>query len=124
MICRESVSCEVGQNAILLCHLEPEWDVTGETVMWELNDETVHRYPDGKDVQAVYQHERFHNRTSLFREELVHGNVSLQLLNVTEEDVGNYTCRVTIHVKTATKKISNNQIIPLRIGECFYLRTL
>ncbi|XP_047242614.1 CD276 antigen-like isoform X2 [Girardinichthys multiradiatus] len=97
----EPVTAEVGDDVILPCHVEPSANLTKLTVEWRCNNSMVHLYRSQKDVPEM-QDERFRNRTSLFHEELVHGNVSLKLTNVTKEDAGNYSCyipRLTSKVK-------------------------
>uniref|UniRef100_A0A3Q2CGH5 Butyrophilin-like protein 2 n=1 Tax=Cyprinodon variegatus TaxID=28743 RepID=A0A3Q2CGH5_CYPVA len=87
----EPVSAEVGNHVILPCHVEPPISLTDQTVEWSFNNSNVHVYRSKKDDPGP-QDERYRNRTSLFHEELIHGNMSLKLINVTKEDAGNYTC--------------------------------
>ncbi|XP_023202756.1 CD276 antigen-like isoform X2 [Xiphophorus maculatus] len=89
----EPVAVEVGQVAVLPCHLEPPSPLSDLTLEWTVNNSKVHIYRSHRDDPSI-QDERFKNRTSLFKEELVHGNISLILTNVTKEDAGNYFCFV------------------------------
>lgn len=87
------VKAVVGDHVILPCHLEPPFDVKTLTVEWKRNKTHVHTYRHRKDDPSI-QAENFKGRTSLFREEMTRGNISLKLTNVSELDAGNYTCHV------------------------------
>uniref|UniRef100_A0A8C4FA30 Ig-like domain-containing protein n=1 Tax=Dicentrarchus labrax TaxID=13489 RepID=A0A8C4FA30_DICLA len=87
------VTVTVGDNVILPCHLEPPLDMTTETVEWKRDEEFVHVSQHEKDYLDL-QDENFRGRTSLFYEEMIRGNISLKLTNVTELDAGSYTCNV------------------------------
>ncbi|XP_032381462.1 butyrophilin subfamily 3 member A1 isoform X2 [Etheostoma spectabile] len=91
----ETVRAVVGQDAILPCHLEPPFDVTTVLVIWKRNGTDVHV----QRHEYVKQHEN--NRTSLFKDEMHRGNISLKLVNVTKQDEGSYTC----HVPTLQSKV-------------------
>ncbi|XP_071315003.1 butyrophilin-like protein 2 [Trachinotus anak] len=88
-----AVTAAVGDDIILPCSLQPPHDVTTLRVEWEFNGRIVHAYRsmgdhlDGQDVN-------FKDRTSLFKDEMAKGNISLKLINVREEDAGTYTCSV------------------------------
>uniref|UniRef100_A0A8P4GIU9 Ig-like domain-containing protein n=1 Tax=Dicentrarchus labrax TaxID=13489 RepID=A0A8P4GIU9_DICLA len=87
------VTVTVGDNAILPCHLEPPSNVRTLTVEWTHDGEYVHVSRHGKDY-LTDQDENFRGRTSVFHEEMIRGNISLKLTNVTELDAGSYTCFV------------------------------
>uniref|UniRef100_A0A8P4FZ84 Ig-like domain-containing protein n=1 Tax=Dicentrarchus labrax TaxID=13489 RepID=A0A8P4FZ84_DICLA len=87
------VTVTVGDNVILPCHLEPPFDVTTLTVEWMRDREYVHVYRSTKDDPGS-QEKNFRGRTFLFHEEMIRGNISLKLTNVTELDAGSYTCNV------------------------------
>ncbi|XP_019209749.1 myelin-oligodendrocyte glycoprotein [Oreochromis niloticus] len=92
-----------GDDVILPCHLEPMFDVQGLTVEWskpdlkpDLSDrlsrvEYVHLYRDRKEVPDMKMASYF-RRTELFMDAMKHGNISLKILNVSEEDNGRYRC--------------------------------
>ncbi|XP_030609335.1 myelin-oligodendrocyte glycoprotein-like [Archocentrus centrarchus] len=92
-----------GDDVILPCHLEPTFDVRGLTVEWSQPDlkpdpsdrlsrvEYVHLYRDKKEVPDMKLASYF-RRTELFMDDLKHGNISLKILNVLEEDSGRYRC--------------------------------
>ncbi|XP_051249566.1 butyrophilin subfamily 1 member A1-like isoform X2 [Dicentrarchus labrax] len=87
------VTVTVGDNAILPCHLEPPSDMTTQTVEWTCDKTIVHVYRNRKDYLDL-QDENFRGRTSVFHEEMIRGNISLKLTNVTELDAGSFTCNV------------------------------
>ncbi|XP_014829248.1 PREDICTED: CD276 antigen-like [Poecilia mexicana] len=89
----EPVTVEVGQVAVLPCHLEPPSSLSDLTLEWTVNNSKVHIHRSHKDNPSM-QDERFRNRTSLFNSELDRGNISLMLKNVTTEDAGNFSCFV------------------------------
>uniref|UniRef100_A0A3P8Q288 Ig-like domain-containing protein n=1 Tax=Astatotilapia calliptera TaxID=8154 RepID=A0A3P8Q288_ASTCA len=92
-----------GDDVILPCHLEPMFDVQGLTVEWSKPDlkpdpsdrlsrvEYVHLYRDRKEVPDMKMASYF-RRTELFMDDMKHGNISLKILNVSEEDNGRYRC--------------------------------
>ncbi|XP_047242204.1 V-set domain-containing T-cell activation inhibitor 1-like isoform X1 [Girardinichthys multiradiatus] len=87
------VTAEEKKDVVLQCRLEPPLDVTRLTVEWKLQEKWVHLYRSQKD-DLSFQDQKFKGRTSLFHKEMVHGNISLKLTEITKEDAGNYTCRV------------------------------
>uniref|UniRef100_A0A8C4GYJ2 Ig-like domain-containing protein n=1 Tax=Dicentrarchus labrax TaxID=13489 RepID=A0A8C4GYJ2_DICLA len=87
------VTVTVGDNAILPCHLEPPSNVRSLTVEWKRDGTFVHVSRHGKDYLDD-QDKNFRGRTSVFHEEMIFGNISLKLTNVTELDAGSYTCFV------------------------------
>ncbi|XP_026018223.1 myelin-oligodendrocyte glycoprotein-like [Astatotilapia calliptera] len=92
-----------GDDVILPCHLEPMFDVQGLTVEWSKPDlkpdpsdrlsrvEYVHLYRYRKEVPDMKMASYF-RRTELFMDDMKHGNISLKILNVSEEDNGRYRC--------------------------------
>ncbi|XP_024655948.2 myelin-oligodendrocyte glycoprotein [Maylandia zebra] len=92
-----------GDDVILPCQLVPMFDVQGLTVEWSKPDlkpdpsdrlsrvEYVHLYRDRKEVPDMKMASYF-RRTELFMDDMKHGNISLKILNVSEEDNGRYRC--------------------------------
>uniref|UniRef100_A0A3P8Q203 Ig-like domain-containing protein n=1 Tax=Astatotilapia calliptera TaxID=8154 RepID=A0A3P8Q203_ASTCA len=116
-----------GDDVILPCHLAPTFDVQGLTVEWSKPDlkpdpsdrlsrvEYVHLYRDRKEVPDMKMASYF-RRTELFMDDMKHGNISLKILNVSEEDNGRYRCfipKLQSRVKAA--------VVELVVGEkiCF-----
>lgn len=89
----EPIKVVVGGDVILPCHVKPPFYVTNLTVEWRLNETKVLVYRS-RGYDPFSQDQRFKDRTSLFLDEMAHGNVSLKLTNVTQNDAGNYTCIV------------------------------
>lgn len=106
-----TVKAAVGEDVILPCHLEPPFNVTNLTVEWKFTGNLVHLYRSRED-DLTDQHLNFKNRTSLFKDEMVKGNISLKLTNVTENDAGNYTCNVP-KLESQVKR----DIVTLTVGE-------
>ncbi|XP_039883263.1 CD276 antigen-like isoform X2 [Simochromis diagramma] len=108
-----------GDDVILPCHLEPTFDVQGLTVEWSKPDlkpdpsdrlsrvEYVHLYRDRKEVPDMKMASYF-RRTELFMDDMKHGNISLKILNVSEEDNGRYRCfipKLRSRVKSAVVEL-------------------
>ncbi|XP_039883268.1 myelin-oligodendrocyte glycoprotein-like isoform X2 [Simochromis diagramma] len=108
-----------GDDVILPCHLEPMFDVQGLTVEWSKPDlkpdpsdrlsrvEYVHLYRDRKEVPDMKMASYF-RRTELFMDDMKHGNISLKILNVSEEDNGRYRCfipKLQSRVKSAVVEL-------------------
>uniref|UniRef100_A0A3P9DT04 Ig-like domain-containing protein n=1 Tax=Maylandia zebra TaxID=106582 RepID=A0A3P9DT04_9CICH len=97
-----------GDDVILPCHLEPTFDVQGLTVEWS----KPNLKPDPSDEYMA----SYFRRTELFMDDMKHGNISLKILNVSEEDNGRYRCfipKLRSRVKAA--------VVELVVGEkiCF-----
>ncbi|XP_042257890.1 myelin-oligodendrocyte glycoprotein-like isoform X2 [Thunnus maccoyii] len=92
-----------GDDVILPCHLDPEFNVKGLTVEWSKPDlkpdpsdrlsrvAYVHLYRDRREVPDM-KIPAYLNRTELFTDELERGNISLKIMNVTLADEGRYRC--------------------------------
>ncbi|XP_050923305.1 butyrophilin subfamily 3 member A2 isoform X2 [Lates calcarifer] len=122
-----TVKAAVGEDVILPCHLDPPFNVTNLTVEWKFTGNLVHLYRSRED-DLTDQHLNFKNRTSLFKDEMVKGNISLKLTNVTENDAGNYTCNVpklesqvkrdivTLTVVKGEERVDPNQQVEVEEG--------
>ncbi|XP_063077272.1 butyrophilin subfamily 1 member A1-like [Engraulis encrasicolus] len=64
--------------------------------MWVADVEKVHLYRRHQDITAQ-QMAQYKHRTSLFREELHRGNVSLKITNVKRADSNDYHCYVPMN---------------------------
>ncbi|XP_058868245.1 uncharacterized protein LOC117967128 [Acipenser ruthenus] len=92
-----SVKCTAGQDCILSCtfnYTAGGWDEKSG-VIWRQAEiyHIVHRIRNNTD-QLADQSPLYVSRTSLFDSELQHGNASLLLRRVREEDAGEYKCSV------------------------------
>lgn len=93
----------LGDDAILPCHVEPQFNVQGLTVEWSKPDlmpdptdhlsrvEYVHLYRDRQEVPDM-KIRSYIRRTALFTDGLRDGNISLKIMNVTLADEGRYRC--------------------------------
>ncbi|XP_051251044.1 V-set domain-containing T-cell activation inhibitor 1-like [Dicentrarchus labrax] len=106
------VTVTLGDNAILPCYLEPPFDVRTLTVEWKRDEQYVHVSRHGKDYLDD-QDENFRGRTSVFHEEMIFGNISLKLTNVTELDAGSYTCFVPKLQSQARRGFINLTVEPV-----------
>ena len=91
----QPVMAMVGDDVILPCHIEPPVNMENETVEWRRGGslDYVHRLLDGR-VDSEHQNPSYKQRTSLFPEQLSHGNISLKLTRVKLSDQGTYSCSV------------------------------
>ncbi|KAK2899554.1 hypothetical protein Q8A73_012683 [Channa argus] len=79
---------------MLPCHLEPVMDVAAKTLEWirpDLNNIFVYVWRSGQEFVKA-KHPSYTGRTSLFTDELKHGNMSLKLSEVKLSDKGKYKC--------------------------------
>uniref|UniRef100_A0A3Q0S010 Ig-like domain-containing protein n=1 Tax=Amphilophus citrinellus TaxID=61819 RepID=A0A3Q0S010_AMPCI len=82
-----------GDDIILPCYLYPTMDASDMTVEWtrpDLESRLVHVRPE----RAELQNPSYKGRTSLFTDELKHGNISLKISKVKLSDEGTYKCFV------------------------------
>ncbi|XP_028261523.1 butyrophilin-like protein 2 isoform X2 [Parambassis ranga] len=101
----KTVTAAPGDDVILTCRVDPELNLAERTVEWLKPDlppdprdrlrgeEYVHQYRDAGEVLDL-QMEAYRGRTMLFKDELKHGNISLKIFNVSEEDGGRYRCYI------------------------------
>ncbi|XP_078027287.1 uncharacterized protein LOC117252540 isoform X2 [Epinephelus lanceolatus] len=84
----------VGDDIILPCHLDPAMNAFDMTVEWarpDLDPRFVVVWRDGVELESK-KHPSYRGRTSVFTDELKHGNVSLKLSNVRRSDEATYRC--------------------------------
>uniref|UniRef100_A0A4W6EJ82 Ig-like domain-containing protein n=1 Tax=Lates calcarifer TaxID=8187 RepID=A0A4W6EJ82_LATCA len=87
----QPIVATVGDDIILPCHLDPAVDAAPMTLEWtrpDLKPNFVHVRRGGQDL--VDKHPSYAGRTSLFINELKHGNISLKLFKVKLSDGGTY----------------------------------
>ncbi|NXG35583.1 VTCN1 inhibitor, partial [Dromaius novaehollandiae] len=103
----------VGETVILPCTITSpgELDVSDSKLYWQIESTIVHFFHNGED-SLRYQDINYRGRTSLFLDEVKHGNFSLQLSNIRLEDAAEYTCIYkqarTLSNKTQKSKIKLN----------------
>ncbi|XP_029311291.1 butyrophilin subfamily 2 member A1-like [Cottoperca gobio] len=106
----QPIVAAVGDDIILPCHLEPAEDVVAMTLEWtrsDLDSEFVFVWRSGQDLVHA-KHPSFKGRTSLFSEELKHGNISLKLSKVQLSDRGTYSCFIP--------KLDKRSVVELVVG--------
>ncbi|NXI64769.1 VTCN1 inhibitor, partial [Anseranas semipalmata] len=82
----------VGETVILPCKTSPgELDVSNSMLYWQIESVLVHFLHNGQD-ELLFQDEQYNGRTSLFLDQVKHGNFSLKLSNVQLQDAAVYTC--------------------------------
>ncbi|XP_076866889.1 uncharacterized protein LOC143518338 [Brachyhypopomus gauderio] len=82
---------QYGYAVTLSCHLSPETSAVAMEIRWFKGTDCVCLYKNGQ----VTEGRGYEDRVSLFTEELQRGNVSLQLRDCRESDIGHYLCQVT-----------------------------
>uniref|UniRef100_A0A3Q1F4C4 Ig-like domain-containing protein n=1 Tax=Acanthochromis polyacanthus TaxID=80966 RepID=A0A3Q1F4C4_9TELE len=90
----EPIIARVGDDVILPCHLNPVMDVVGRTLEWSRSDRNnmfVYVWRSGQEFEKV-KHSSYVGRTSLFIDQLSHGNISLKLSKLKLSDRGTYRC--------------------------------
>lgn len=83
----------VGETVILPCTTTSPGELTtsNSMVYWQIESVVVHFFRNGRD-SLESQDPRYHGRTSLFLDQMKHGNFSLKLSNVQLVDTAVYTC--------------------------------
>uniref|UniRef100_A0A8C9YTN9 Ig-like domain-containing protein n=1 Tax=Sander lucioperca TaxID=283035 RepID=A0A8C9YTN9_SANLU len=104
----------VGEDIILPCHLEPAmnaFDITTEWARPDLDPRFVLVWRDGVELESK-KHSSYRGRTSLFTEELKHGNVSLKLSKVKISDEGTYRCFIPVLARASTVQLVVGAVSP------------
>ncbi|KAI7803538.1 uncharacterized protein LOC130561507 [Triplophysa rosa] len=86
---------DLGGSVLLPCSVDSLVSVEKVKVEWRKTDSeiVVHLYHDG-DIRPEAQHEDYRDRAHFFTDDIKHGNFSLLLTNVRQEDKGVYRCKV------------------------------
>ncbi|CAK6976824.1 butyrophilin subfamily 3 member A1-like, partial [Scomber scombrus] len=103
----QPIVATVGNDIIFLCRLEPPISALEMTVEWarpDLNPRFVLVWRDGVELESK-KHLSFKGRTSVFIDELEHGNISLKLSKVKLSDQGTYRCFIPQLNKDSTIKL-------------------
>ena len=97
LICsHQPIVALAGDDVILPCQLQPAVTVSSEMLLWTrpgLDPKYIHVHKDGKPI-LMNQNRSYSNRTALFVDQLMNGNVSLKLFRVKLSDAGRYTCSI------------------------------
>ncbi|XP_076119263.1 uncharacterized protein LOC143100176 [Alosa pseudoharengus] len=96
----------VGEDLILPCYLNNNVSAVDMEVQWliERTNKLVHQYRRHMDITDD-QLPAYRDRTSLFREELQRGNISLKLRLVSLSDTNTYKCYVKEGPATLEKNV-------------------
>ncbi|XP_035401471.1 programmed cell death 1 ligand 1-like [Cygnus atratus] len=83
----------VGESVILPCATTSpsELDVSNLMLYWQIESNIVHFFHNGED-KPTFQNTYYSGRTSLFLDQVKHGNFSLKLSNVQLQDAAVYSC--------------------------------
>ncbi|XP_034146642.1 butyrophilin subfamily 1 member A1-like isoform X2 [Esox lucius] len=112
----EQVVAIVGDDVILPCSLRTTIrtvSAVDEVVEWQrpdLKPKEVHFYRNRVDYNDD-QNNNYKGRTSLFKEEMKNGNISLKLTGVKLSDAGNYTCFIP-----TLKSLNQKASVQLSVG--------
>ncbi|KGL80100.1 Myelin-oligodendrocyte glycoprotein, partial [Tinamus guttatus] len=100
----------VGETVILPCNITSsgELDLSDSKIYWQKGSVLVHFFHNGADSLDC-QDTNYHGRTSIFLDEMKHGNFSLQLSNVRKNDTAVYTC-IYKEGRTLSKKTQKSEI--------------
>uniref|UniRef100_A0A3B4X7I4 Ig-like domain-containing protein n=1 Tax=Seriola lalandi dorsalis TaxID=1841481 RepID=A0A3B4X7I4_SERLL len=90
----QPIVAKIGSDIILPCHLEPAQDVAAKTLDWTRSDLDPRFVYVWRARQELLDEKNpsYLGRTSLFTDELKHGNISLKLSRVKPADQGRYKC--------------------------------
>ncbi|XP_078496810.1 butyrophilin subfamily 1 member A1-like [Lissotriton helveticus] len=82
-----------GDDAVLPCHLSPQINAQEMTIRWfkDKYQDLVHLYQDGED-RFENQMAEYKSRTTLIKDGIIAGNVSVIIHSVRPSDSGLYTC--------------------------------
>ncbi|NWV85597.1 MOG protein, partial [Dasyornis broadbenti] len=110
----------VGESVVLPCSTSPPEELTLSKSMlyWQIGRKIVHFFQNGQDSLKA-QDKHFHGRTSLFLDQMKHGNLSLKISNVQLGDDNEYICiyRQTEDHQTQKSKIKLSVSAPPTIEE-------
>ncbi|NXA91960.1 CD276 protein, partial [Melanocharis versteri] len=110
----------VGETVVLPCSTTtPPGELLSKSMLyWQIGTKVVHFFQNGQDSLKA-QDKKFHGRTSLFPNEMKHGNFSLKISNVQVLDSAEYSCiyRLTEDPKIKKSTIKLNVSVPPRIEE-------
>ncbi|KAF5891365.1 butyrophilin-like protein 2, partial [Clarias magur] len=105
------LTVQLGDSVLLPCSVETPLPMEELEVEWRRNDSgaLVHLWQD-RESRPESQDQRYHERAHFFTEEIEHGNFSLLLTNVTQEDAGVYKCVIYTNLESDETLIEINEI--------------
>ncbi|XP_076738763.1 butyrophilin subfamily 3 member A2-like isoform X3 [Maylandia zebra] len=92
----QPITATAGEDITLPCHLVPGENVAAMTLEWtrpDLDPRFVFLWRAGQDLINM-KNPSYIGRSSLFTDELKHGNISLKLCKVKPADEGRYRCHI------------------------------
>ncbi|XP_069031614.1 butyrophilin subfamily 3 member A2-like [Embiotoca jacksoni] len=104
---RQPIVAVVGDNITLPCSLHPVRTAVDMTVEWarpDLDPRFVLVWRDGGELENK-KHPGYDGRTSLFTDQLKHGNISLNLSKVKLSDEGTYICFAPVLERHTTAQL-------------------
>ncbi|XP_072467063.1 myelin-oligodendrocyte glycoprotein-like [Notamacropus eugenii] len=101
----------VGEDVQLPCHLSPKTDAREMTVKWVRGPRVVHLYRRGQEMKEV-QAPAFQGRTTMLREDMAEGKVTVIIHQVQLSDTDLYTCYFQ------KGSLYNETSFDLQVAEC------
>ncbi|XP_072467062.1 myelin-oligodendrocyte glycoprotein-like isoform X2 [Notamacropus eugenii] len=101
----------VGEDIQLPCQLSPKMNTREMTVKWVKGPLVVHLYRKGQEMKEV-QAPSFQGRTTMLREDMAEGKVTVIIHKVQLSDTGQYTCYFQ------KNSFYNETSFNLKVAEC------
>lgn len=86
----DQLMIKLGENGLLSCCLYPESSALAMEIRWFKGTDCIYMYKSGQ----VRVKNDYKGRVTLCLEELVNGRINLTLIQMKEQDAGNYMCEV------------------------------
>lgn len=114
----------VGDTVILPCTITSPGGLSSSVLYWQIDKVLVHFLYKGKEPLES-QDKRYHGRTSLFLDQMKHGNFSLKLSSVQLADTAVYSCiyRQTGDHSNRTQKFKIKLIVSGKIFFFFFFQS-
>ncbi|KAM4534094.1 uncharacterized protein PAE49_022407 [Odontesthes bonariensis] len=114
------VSCVFSESCVLPCSCQGGADVVIHWIQETAEHPLVHSFYHNQD-QLGHQNQHFQGRTSLFKDQISRGNVSLRLTGVEVQDEAGYKCHcstfrgnkdsfIKVKVNAPVRKVSIDQV--------------